>query len=161
MSGDASHLTAPNATGSGAKLAMLRAIKNAGISNTDIGYVNAHATSTPLGDAIEARAIKSVFKDNISKKDQFAVSSSKGHHGHLLGSAGNLECMFALLACKNGILPPTINLNKCNDEFNDINFVPNERQEWKRLGDRKRMALKNSFGFGGTNAALCIGEFQR
>lgn len=140
---------------------MQRAIKDARISSKNIGYVNAHATSTPLGDAIEARAIKSVFGDNISKKDHFAVSSSKGHHGHLLGSAGNLECMFALLACKHGILPPTINLSKCNDEFNDINFVPNEQQEWRRTDDRKRVALKNSFGFGGTNSALCIGEFQR
>lgn len=138
---------------------MLRAIKDAKVSCKDIGYVNAHATSTPLGDAIEARAIKSVFGENISKAGQFAVSSSKGHHGHLLGSAGNLECIFTLLACKHGILPPTINLTKCNDEFCDINFVANEQQSWKRIDCRKRMAIKNSFGFGGTNAALCVGEY--
>lgn len=133
---------------------MENSLKNANLKPTDIGYVNAHATSTPLGDTIEARSIKNVFKGI----DHLAVSSTKGSHGHLLGAAGSLECMFTLLACKNGILPPTINLKQPEEEFCEMNFVPNIMQKWNSTS-KKRIALKNSFGFGGTNVSLCVGEF--
>lgn len=156
LSGDASHLTAPSEDGLGARLAMERALDDASLQPSDVGYVNAHATSTPMGDSIEARAIKTVFKGN----EKLAVSSTKGSHGHLLGAAGALECMFTLLACKEGLLPPTINLNQPEDEFADMNFVPNEHQKWESTGKR-RVALKNSFGFGGTNVSLCVGEFSK
>lgn len=154
LSGDASHLTAPSEDGLGARLAMERAIKDARLQPAEIGYVNAHATSTPLGDSIEARSIKNVFNGN----ENLAVSSTKGSHGHLLGAAGTLECMFTVLACQSGLLPPTINLEQPEDEFSDMNFVPNVQQKWESNG-RRRIALKNSFGFGGTNVSLCVGEF--
>lgn len=154
LSGDASHLTAPSEDGLGARLAMERAINDAGLKPSDVSYVNAHATSTPIGDAIEARAIKNIFESS----ENLAVSSTKGSHGHLLGAAGALECLFTILACKNGLLPPTINLKAPEDEFSDMNFVANKCQDWITAGKR-RIALKNSFGFGGTNVSLCVGEF--
>lgn len=156
LSGDASHLTAPSEDGLGARLAMERAVKDAKLQANDISYVNAHATSTPMGDSIEARSIRNTFKDN----SQLAVSSTKGSHGHLLGAAGSLECMFTVLACRDGLLPPTINLTKVEDEFKEMNFVANEHQKWETNGKR-RVALKNSFGFGGTNVSLCVGEFVK
>lgn len=155
LSGDASHLTAPSEDGLGARLAMERALKDANVQPTDVSYVNAHATSTPIGDSIEARAIKSIFNEN----ENFAVSSTKGSHGHLLGAAGSLECMFTILACQQGVLPPTINLKAVDEEFKDMNFVANNQQKWNTNGKR-RIALKNSFGFGGTNVSLCVGQFM-
>lgn len=155
LSGDASHLTSPSQDGKGARLAMERALNDANLNPSDIGYVNAHATSTPMGDSIEARAIQKIFSGN----DNFAVSSTKGCHGHLLGAAGTLECLFALLACRDGILPPTINFTQPEDEFKDMNFVPNTAQEWKT--DKRRIAIKNSFGFGGTNVSLVVGEYRK
>ncbi|XP_011297273.1 3-oxoacyl-[acyl-carrier-protein] synthase, mitochondrial [Fopius arisanus] len=153
ISGDASHLTAPSEDGVGAILAMDRAIKNAGIDPLEITYVNAHATSTPRGDAIELKAIEAVFGDHSKN---VTVSSTKGAHGHLLGAAGNLEALFTLLAIKEQVFPPTLNL--CNLDFEGhLNFVPNERKKWKE--NSKRVALKNAFGFGGTNASLCIAQF--
>jgi 3-oxoacyl-[acyl-carrier-protein] synthase II len=154
LSGDAAHLTAPSEDGLGAQLAMSRAINDAGLTPSDIGYVNAHATSTPIGDSIEARSIKNIFKGN----ENIAVSSTKGSHGHLLGAAGTLECMFTILACKDALLPPTINFQSSDDEFSDMNFVPNKHQKWESTGKR-RVALKNSFGFGGTNVSLCVAEY--
>ncbi|KAJ8967305.1 hypothetical protein NQ317_013774 [Molorchus minor] len=142
LSGDASHLTAPRADGTGAFLAMNRAVKDANININKVTYVNAHATSTPLGDTIEIRAIKSLFKSNYS---DIAVSSTKGAHGHLLGAAGNLESVFTIKAIEEGILPPTINLETVEDK--EINFVPIKSQQWNPKG--LRIALKNAFGFGG------------
>ncbi|GAB0086069.1 3-oxoacyl- [Sergentomyia squamirostris] len=155
-SGDAAHLTSPHIDGLGAYLAMQRCIKDAKLNPTvDIGYINAHATSTPIGDAIEARAISRLFGDNVSK---LAVSSTKGAHGHLLGSAGNLEALFTVLACRDGIIPPTINCESVSDDMKEINLVTNVSQPWN--GNKRRIALKNAFGFGGTNACLCIAEFR-
>lgn len=152
LSGDASHLTAPRADGSGALLAMQRALKDAKLEVKEVGYVNAHATSTPLGDTIEAKAIKTLFGDN-----NVAVSSTKGAHGHLLGAAGNLEAVFAIKAVQEGMLPPTVNLEDADVDYN-INLVAIKAQEW--VGECRRVALKNSFGFGGTNACISIGEYR-
>lgn len=154
LSGDASHLTAPRADGTGALLAMGRALNNAKVDVKDVTYVNAHATSTPLGDTIEIKAIKSLFGDAC---DGLAVSSTKGAHGHLLGAAGNLEAIFTIKGIEEGCLPPTVNLE--NTEDKTINFVPLQSQKWQNK--ERRIALKNAFGFGGTNACLCIGQFVR
>lgn len=156
LSGDASHLTAPSEDGLGARLAMQRAISDANLQPSDISYVNAHATSTPIGDSIEARAIQSIFGGN----ENFAVSSTKGSHGHLLGAAGTLEGIFTLIACRDGQLPPTINFTQSEDEFKGINFVPNTSQKWPGGGTR-RIALKNSFGFGGTNVSLIFSNYVK
>lgn len=156
LSSDASHLTSPREDGIGAMLAMSRALKDAQINTNEIGYINAHATSTPIGDAIETKAIKQLFKDHSSK---LMVSSTKGAHGHLLGAAGNIETVFTVMAIKTGIVPPTINLENLTDDMN-LNYVPNKSCEWKAQGmGNRRIALKNAFGFGGTNASLCIGEY--
>ncbi|XP_045474332.1 3-oxoacyl-[acyl-carrier-protein] synthase, mitochondrial [Harmonia axyridis] len=151
LSGDASHLTAPRSDGTGALLAMQRALKDANITVDKLTYINAHATSTPLGDTIELKAIRKLFNNNI---EHLAVSSTKGAHGHLLGAAGNLEAVFTIKAVQEGILPPTINLE--NGEDSSFNFVPHKCQEWN---NPYRIALKNAFGFGGTNASLCIGQY--
>lgn len=151
LSGDASHLTAPRPDGTGAVLAMQRAMRDAKINLADVGYINAHATSTPLGDNIEVKAIRTTFNNNL---EAIAVSSTKGAHGHLLGAAGNLEAVFAIKAVNSGILPPTANLEESEEQ--DINFVPIKAQNWS--GGKRRIALKNAFGFGGTNACLCIGQ---
>lgn len=153
LSGDASHITAPHESGVGAILAMQRALLDANKKPADVTYINAHATSTPLGDAIELKAISTVFKGNVKF---LSVSSTKGAHGHLLGAAGNLESLFTILACYDGTLPPTINLKDKCEEGADINCVPNVPLKWIA---EKKVALKNSFGFGGTNACLCIGEY--
>lgn len=154
LSGDGAHLTAPSEDGLGARLAMERALKDAKLNPSDISYVNAHATSTPLGDSIEARAIQSIFSSN----ENLAISSTKGSHGHLLGAAGTLECLFTLLACRDGKLPPTINFHEPEDEFKNLNFVPNESQKWET--SKRRVAVKNSFGFGGTNVSLVVSEYR-
>ncbi|XP_060528852.1 3-oxoacyl-[acyl-carrier-protein] synthase, mitochondrial [Cylas formicarius] len=153
LSGDASHLTSPRADGTGAYSAMERAIKDANIDVSDVTYVNAHATSTPIGDIIETKAIKNLFNNNMQGR---AISSTKGAHGHLLGAAGNLEAVFAIKAVEEGILPPTINLENIEDE--EVNFVAKVSQKWN---SERRIALKNAFGFGGTNACLCIAQFIR
>ncbi|KAG8264328.1 hypothetical protein J6590_014617 [Homalodisca vitripennis] len=150
MSGDASHLTAPHGEGKGAVLAMERAILDSNIKKEEITYINAHATSTQLGDAIELKAIKSLFQGH---SPHIAISSTKGAHGHLLGAAGNLEACFTALACFYGLIPPTINLNNVCEEGYGLNIVANSMGKWQ---NERRIALKNSFGFGGTNACLCI-----
>ena len=145
MSGDAHHITAPAEDGDGAYRVMRAAIHDARIEPQQIGYVNAHGTSTPLGDAIETRAMKRVFTEHAKK---IAVSSTKSMTGHLLGGAGGLEAGISVLALRDQALPPTINQENPDPEC-DLDYVPNHMR--KAALD---YALSNSFGFGGTNAAL-------
>ncbi|EDV93241.1 3-oxoacyl-[acyl-carrier-protein] synthase, mitochondrial [Drosophila grimshawi] len=151
LSGDAHHITSPSEDGTGATLAMQRAIKDAGVTPQDISYVNAHATSTPTGDRIEAHAIGRVFGEH---KSQVLVSSTKGAHGHLLGSSGNLEALFVVHACAENKLPPSINVDQVDVDINVVQKTCN----WE-ANQSGRIALKNSFGFGGTNASLCIASY--
>lgn len=156
LSGDASHITSPHPDGRGAFLAMRAALRDAQLTPDDVGYLNAHATSTPIGDNIEANAIAKLFGANVK---HLHVSSTKGAHGHLLGAAGNLEAIFTVLACRDAVLPPTLNLQNVPDELQFLNIVANEKRRWENDG-RKRVALKNAFGFGGTNASLCFSEYR-
>lgn len=145
MSDDAYHMTAPSEDGAGAALAMGNAIRDAGIDPAEVGYVNAHATSTKVGDLIEIHAVKKVFGDHAPK---LAMSSTKSMIGHLLGAAGAVEAIFTLLAMRDSVAPPTINLDN-PDEGCDLDLVANQAQQ--RPID---VALSNSFGFGGTNGSL-------
>ncbi|XP_058107337.1 3-oxoacyl-[acyl-carrier-protein] synthase, mitochondrial isoform X6 [Magnolia sinica] len=148
MSGDAHHITQPHTDGRGAILAMTRALGQSGIHPNQVDYVNAHATSTPLGDAIEASAIESMFSDHATS-GTLALSSTKGATGHLLGAAGAVEAIFAVLAIHHGIAPPTLNLENPDPIFHD-GFKPLSAPMKMPI----RAALSNSFGFGGTNASL-------
>jgi len=145
MSDDAYHMTAPSEDGAGAALAMGNAIRDAGIDPAEVAYVNAHATSTKVGDLIEIHAVKKVFGDHAPK---LAMSSTKSMIGHLLGAAGAVEAIFTLLAMRDSVAPPTINLDNA-DEGCDLDLVANQAQQ--RTID---VALSNSFGFGGTNGSL-------
>ena len=151
MSDDAFHITAPPESGDGAQRAMQNAIRDAGISPLDIGYINAHGTSTQVGDIAEVAAIRAVFGDHA---DKLAVSSTKSMTGHLLGAAGAVEAIFSVMAIREGVLPPTINLDN-PDEGCDLDFVPHKA----RQAD-VRIALSNSFGFGGTNGTLIFRRFD-
>jgi len=148
MSADAYHITAPSPDGRGAALAMKWALRSAGISAEAVGYINAHATSTGLGDAMETTAIKSVFGDHARR---LAVSSTKSMHGHLLGAAGAIESILTILALRDQILPPTINYTVPDPEC-DLDYVPNAARETTGL----KVGLCNSFGFGGTNISLAF-----
>ena len=150
-SGDASHIAAPCADGSGARAAMEVAVKDAGLNLDQIDYINAHGTSTPLGDAAEVNAVKILFGDHARK---LAMSSTKSMTGHSLGAAGGIESVAVVLAVHKNIMPPTINLENPDDGF-DLNFVPNAAQERP-----VRYALNNSFGFGGHNVSLCFGQYR-
>ncbi|MCX8618756.1 beta-ketoacyl-ACP synthase II [Gilliamella sp. B2923] len=146
MSGDAYHMTSPPEDGSGAALAMKCAIRDAGITPEQVGYINAHGTSTPAGDKAETQAVKSVFKENANK---VMVSSTKSMIGHLLGAAGAVESIFTVLALRDQAVPPTINLDN-PDEGCDLDYVPHTARQVKNL----EYALCNSFGFGGTNGSV-------
>jgi len=145
MSADAHHITAPPEDGDGARRSMLNALKNAGMQPIDIEYINAHGTSTPLGDLAECTAVKRAFGDHAHK---LAVSSTKSMTGHLLGAAGGIEAVFTVLAIRDQIAPPTANLVNVDPQC-DLDFVPLTARKMKIAG-----ALSNSFGFGGTNATL-------
>jgi 3-oxoacyl-[acyl-carrier-protein] synthase II len=151
MSGDAHHMTAPADDGEGARLCMSAAIADAGINKEDVGYVNAHGTSTPLGDVAETTAIKRAFGDHAKK---LAVSSTKSTTGHMLGAAGAAEAVFSVMALKEQVIPPTINLEN-QDPQCDLDYTANVARELDL-----EYALSNSFGFGGTNGTLLFKRFR-
>jgi 3-oxoacyl-[acyl-carrier-protein] synthase II len=144
MSGDAYHITSPPENGAGAVASMKNALRSAAMDPSEVGYINAHGTSTPQGDIAETRAIKAVF----GEKPALAVSSTKSMIGHLLGAAGSVEAIFSVLAIRDGVLPPTINLEH-PDEACDLDYIPGTAREVP-----VKAALSNSFGFGGTNGTL-------
>jgi 3-oxoacyl-[acyl-carrier-protein] synthase II len=146
MSGDAYHITAPHPEGRGAFLSMKNALKRAGIAPDQIDYINAHGTSTPLGDEIEIGAVKRMLGSAV---DTVTVSSTKSATGHLLGAAGAAEAIFSILAIRDGICPPTLNLHNPSEACKGIDLAPLKAREKK-----VNIALSNSFGFGGTNASL-------
>jgi 3-oxoacyl-[acyl-carrier-protein] synthase II len=149
MSGDAYHLTAPSEDGSGAYRSMRNALRSARLPADSIDYINAHGTSTPLGDEIELGAVKRLFGDHAYR---LAMSSTKSAIGHLLGAAGSVEAIFSILALREGVVPPTLNLENPSPSC-DLDLVPRTAQE-----RRVRYVLSNSFGFGGTNASLIFGS---
>lgn len=150
-SGDGGHITSPDPDGSGAARAMMNALRDARLDCRQVDYINAHGTSTPLGDKAETLAMKAVFKDHAY---QLAVSSTKGHLGHSLGASGGIEMILTLLAVKNDIVPPTINLDEPDPDC-DLNYVPNKPIERSVI-----TAMNNSFGFGGHNASILCGKVR-
>ena len=151
MSGDAHHMTAPPADGEGAGRCMQIALRDAGINPGQVEYINAHGTSTMLGDRAESDAVKTVFGDHAYK---LAVSSTKSMTGHMLGAAGGAEAIFSVLSIRDGILPPTINLDNPGEGC-DLDYIPNEAREVA-----VDIVLSNSFGFGGTNGSLVFSRFR-
>jgi 3-oxoacyl-[acyl-carrier-protein] synthase II len=151
MSGDAYHMTAPPEDGEGARLAMVNALRDASLNAADVQYINAHATSTPLGDKAETVAMKRAFGDHAKR---VAVSSTKSMTGHLLGAAGVIEAIFSVLAIRDGVAPPTINYRTPDPEC-DLDYVPNTARRMK-----VDVSLSNSFGFGGTNGSLIFRRFS-
>ena len=155
MSADAYHLTATHPDGLGAKLAMSNALEDAGMTPADIDYINVHGTSTPVGDISEVKAIVELFGDNAHKLN---ISSTKSMTGHLLGATGALEAMFSVLACKNDIVPPTINHEEGDEDENidyTLNFTFNKAENRP-----VRAALSNSFGFGGHHATVLVKKYE-
>ncbi len=150
MSGDAHHITAPPEDGEGARLAMVNALRDAQLDPGAVQYINAHATSTPLGDKAETFAMKRAFGDHVRK---LAVSSTKSMTGHLLGAAGVVEAIFSILAIRDGVAPPTINYHTPDPDC-DLDYVPNTARRMPI-----EVALSNSFGFGGTNGSLIFKRF--
>ncbi|MFB1081375.1 beta-ketoacyl-ACP synthase II [Jeotgalibacillus sp. JSM ZJ347] len=149
--GDAYHITAPAPGGEGGVRAMRQSLEDAGVKPEEIGYINAHGTSTPYNDKYETMAIKEVFGEHAYK---LAVSSTKSMTGHLLGAAGGVEAIFTVLALKNSILPPTINLEEADPEC-DLDYVPNEARK-----QEIQAAVSNSLGFGGHNATIVFKSYQ-
>jgi 3-oxoacyl-[acyl-carrier-protein] synthase II len=149
LSGDAHHITAPAPDGSGGYRSMKAAMSRAGVGTDEIDYVNAHGTSTPLGDEIELHAVKRLFGQDAQR---ICMSSTKSSIGHLLGAAGSVELIFCILAIKHGVVPPTLNLDNPSEGC-DLDLVAHEAKE-----RRVRRALSNSFGFGGTNASVVVSE---
>jgi 3-oxoacyl-[acyl-carrier-protein] synthase II len=152
MSGDAYHITSPPEDGDGARLAMVNALKDASLNPEDVQYLNAHATSTPLGDKAETIAMKRTFGDHAKR---LAVSSTKSMTGHLLGAAGVVEAIFSILAIRDQVAPPTINYHTPDPDC-DLDYVPNTARQMKI-----ETTLSNSFGFGGTNGSLIFRRFTR
>jgi 3-oxoacyl-[acyl-carrier-protein] synthase II len=150
-SGDAGHITQPDEHGAGAARAMENALRDGKIDPTAIDYINAHGTSTPLGDAAETMAVKKVFGDHAYK---LSVSSTKSQLGHLLGASGGVELIFTVLALRDSMVPPTINLENPDPKC-DLDYTPNKPRE-RRL----RAAMSNSFGFGGHNASIVVGQLS-
>ena len=150
LSGDAHHITAPAEDGDGGFRAMQAALKDSGLKQDDIDYVNAHGTSTPLGDLIEAGAVKRLFGDAMAN---MSMSSTKSATGHLLGAAGAIEAIYSIMATKTNMVPPTLNLDDPADEVAGLDLVPHQSKERE-----VRNAMSNSFGFGGTNASLVVGK---
>lgn len=144
-------MTAPAEDGKGAAACMLASIDDANLKFGDITHINSHATSTPLGDKIELNAIKQLFGDHSKN---IKITSTKSSTGHLLGAAGSVEAIFTILSCCNSLIPPTINLEEPVDK--ELDIVGNVAQDWK---SKRRIAITNSFGFGGTNASLVISSF--
>jgi len=151
MTGDAYHITAPAENGDGARRVMVNALADAGVRPDQIDYVNAHGTSTQVGDRVEATAMKACFGEHAAK---LAISSTKSMTGHLLGGAGGVEAGFAVLAIRDQIVPPTMNYEFPDPECAGLDFVPNEAREM-----RVNYALSNSFGFGGTNGCLVFKKY--
>ena len=151
MAGDAHHMTAPDPEGEGAARAMSLALKDGRLSPADVGYINAHGTSTPYNDKFETLAIKRVFGEHARK---LAVSSTKSMTGHLLGAAGGVEAIATALALHHGLLPPTINYEKPDPDC-DLDYVPNQARK-----QDVEVALSNAFGFGGTNATLAFRKYR-
>ena len=151
VSCDGGHITAPDKEGVAAAYAMSRALKDAGVNPNSIGYINAHGTSTSLGDQAESTAIKSVFKEYAKS---VSISSTKSQLGHLLGASGGVELIFCTLALRDGVIPPTINLEN-PDPLCDLDYTANTARERKIS-----VAMSNSFGFGGHNGSLVIGKLR-
>lgn len=151
MTGDAFHITMPDDSGSGAVRVMLKALKDAKVEPHDVGYINAHGTSTPYNDKFETMAIKKTFGDHAQK---VPISSTKSMTGHLLGAAGGVEAVFSILSIQRDVLLPTINYETPDPEC-DLDYIPNQARE-----ARINCALSNSFGFGGTNAALLFKRYE-
>lgn len=151
-SGDAYHITSPSPEGNGALLAMQMALRNAKINPTDIDYINAHGTSTPVGDTIEINAMRKLMGDHITN---ISISSTKSSIGHLLGAAGGVEAIFSILAMQESVIPPTLNLDNPADECIGLDLVPFKAKE-KKLG----IVMSNSFGFGGTNASIIFKKYN-
>lgn len=150
MSGDAYHITAPSPNGEGGMRAMASALKDANLQPADVDYINAHGTSTGLGDVGELAAVQTLFKDT-----NVCMSSTKSMTGHLLGAAGAVEAIFCVLSIRDGVVPPTINLDDPEDAVGDFNLVPHVAQKRE-----VKVALSNSFGFGGTNASIVLKKIQ-
>jgi 3-oxoacyl-[acyl-carrier-protein] synthase II len=151
VSADGGHITQPDKDGVGAAHAMSLAVRNAGIDPAEVEYINAHGTSTPLGDQAETTAIKAVFKEHAYK---LSVSSTKSQIGHLLGASGGVELIFSILALRDGVIPPTINY-QTPDPLCDLDYTPNQARQRKI-----RVAMSNSFGFGGHNGSLVVGQLR-
>lgn len=152
LSGDAYHITAPHESGDGAFRCMQMALKRAGMQPSDIDYVNAHGTSTPLGDEIELGAVKRLFGNAVAS---LSMSSTKSSIGHLLGAAGAVEAIFSILAIRDQIVPPTLNLDDPSEATEGMDLVPHKAKKRE-----VRAALSNSFGFGGTNASLVLKRYD-
>ena len=152
LSGDAYHVTAPHPEGSGAFRSMQMALRKAGVEPSDIDYINAHGTSTPLGDELELGAVRRLFGDAI---ETVSMSSTKSAIGHLLGGAGAVETIFCILAIRDQIVPPTLNLDNPSESCEGVDLVPHTAKKRE-----VRAALNNSFGFGGTNASLVVRKYE-